>query len=135
MAEADMTEHKAERTIPFYPVHVFTEGLVVLGIVICGGVVGVLGMIMPVGAGNPADPMNTPLHIKPEWYFLALYQILKFVPKSAGAMLPILGLGVVALWPFIDRKADSLRARRMRMVFAAALVIVLIALTIWGEMS
>ena len=59
-----------------------TEFYVVVGIVILALVVGTLGMLFPVGLGAPADPLDTPLHVKPEWYFLALYQLLKYVPSS-----------------------------------------------------
>lgn len=38
----------------------------------------------------PADPLNTPLHIQPEWYFLFAYCILRRIPNKLG--------GVVALF-------------------------------------
>jgi quinol-cytochrome oxidoreductase complex cytochrome b subunit len=86
-----------------------------------------------VGIGDPADPMNTPAHVKPEWYFLSLYQLLKFIPKTIGAVLPVILVGLITIWPFIDRKPDtSPRIRRIRFIFAAIGVIVIIALTIWG---
>ena len=63
----------------------------VAGIVFVALIFGVLGLLLPVGIGEPADPLNTPAHVKPEWYFLALYQLLKYIPKVAGVVLPILG--------------------------------------------
>jgi len=41
----------------------------------------------------PADPLSTPLHIKPEWYFLWLYAILRSIPNKLG--------GVVAMFSAI----------------------------------
>jgi quinol-cytochrome oxidoreductase complex cytochrome b subunit len=123
-------------SIPFYPTHVKTEvkvSLVVLGIFL---LIGIIGFLYPLGLGDPADPMNTPAHVKPEWYFLALYQLLKFVPKTAGVVVPVLLVGVIFLWPFIDRKPPpSPRLRKIRFVFVFISVIILIALTIWGEVS
>jgi len=123
-------------SIPFYPTHVKTEvkvSLVVLGIFL---IVGIIGFLYPLGLGDPADPMNTPAHVKPEWYFLALYQLLKYVPKTAGVVAPVLLVGVILLWPFIDRKPDtSPRLRKFRAIGVAIGVIILIALTIWGEVS
>jgi quinol-cytochrome oxidoreductase complex cytochrome b subunit len=123
-------------SIPFYPDHVRTElrvAYVVLAIVV---VVGIVGQLIPVGLGDPADPLNTPAHVKPEWYFLALYQVLKFVPKTAGVVLPIVGMLLLTIWPFIDRRPDdSPRARRVRFIVVAVLLVISIALTLWGEWS
>lgn len=125
-----------EGTIPFYPDHVRTEVRVVIGLIVLAVMVGLMGLLLPVGLSDPADPLNTPAHVKPEWYFLALYQLLKFIPKTTGAMLPVIGLIILALWPFIDSKKDvSKRALRIRLAVVIVALIVLIALTIWGEVS
>ena len=93
-------------------------------------------MFSPVGIGDPADPMNTPAHVKPEWYFLALYQLLKFIPKSAGAVGPVIALILLALLPFIDSKPDkSKKSQRIRFYTVLVLLVISIALTIWGEVS
>ncbi len=97
---------KDDETIPFYPDHVRTELRVVIGIMGLVLMVGVFGLFFPLGLGEPADPMNTPAHVKPEWYFLALYQLLKFIPKTTGVMIPVLGLILITIWPFLDRKPD-----------------------------
>ena len=82
-----------------------------------------------------ADPMDTPAHAKPEWYFLFLYQILKFVPKTLGVLIPIVGVIVILIWPFIDKKVDTTRARMIRIIASVVVVAAIIALTVWGEVS
>ncbi len=135
MAERTVTQ-ESEDSIPFYPDHVRTELWVAGGVMAVILIIGVLGALFPVGLGEPADPMDTPAHIKPEWYFLGLYQLLKFIPKTAGVLLPIFGVLVVMLWPFIDRKPDSSpRARRIRLIAAGVFLVILIAMTVWGEIS
>ena len=125
-----------KETIPFYPDHVRSEARVVAGIVAVVLVIGVLGLLFPLGLGDPADPMNTPTHVKPEWYFLALYQLLKYLPKTIGAMIPVLLVLLVFLWPFVDRKPEiSKKVQRIRLIVVIIGVIALIALTIWGEVS
>jgi cytochrome b6-f complex subunit 4 len=132
-----MTDISTEKdSIPFFPDHVRTEFRVVLGILVVVLAVAVWGLIQPVGLGTPADPLDTPAHVKPEWYFLALYQLLKFIPKTIGATLPVLAVIVLILWPFIERKPDkSSRIYRYRFIFVAIALVILVAMTIWGEVS
>jgi cytochrome b6-f complex subunit 4 len=137
-------EQKTEDTIPFYPDHIKTEFYVVLGILAIVLIIGLFGMIKPIGTGEPADPLDTPLHVKPEWYFLALYQILKKIPpmvlgiqgKVLGVVLPVVLVALIFLWPFLDTKPDkSKRIYRIRLALVVVAVVTLIALTIWGEVS
>lgn len=134
MSEAELD--KQEETIPFYPDHVKTEFYVTIGVAAIVLIVGLIGLLAPLGLGDPADPFNTPLHVKPEWYFLALYQILKFIPKTTGAVAPVLAVGLIMAWPFLDRKPDrSRKTYRNRMIFVLLSLVILVALTIWGEVS
>ena len=133
---AEIETSSKENSVPFYPVHVSNEAKVVLGISVVAIVIGLIGLFSPVGLGEPADPMNTPAHVKPEWYFLGLYQLLKYISKTAGAVLPIIGVLVITFWPFIDRKPDqSNRSYRNRAIGVAIFMVILIAMTIWGEVS
>ncbi len=137
-------QHSTEDTIPFFPDHVKTEFFVVLGILAIVLVIAIAGLIKPVGLGDPADPLNTPLHVKPEWYFLSLYQILKKIPamvlgiqgKTLGVVFPILLVVALIFWPFIDRRPDKHRwIYWIRLAFSIFAILVIIALTIWGEVS
>lgn len=131
-----MTQSNDEKeTIPFYPDHVRTEAIALIGILALVVVIGVVGSFTPVGLGPPADPMDTPEDIKPEWYFLFLYELLKYVPKTLGAMLPVIGAAVLLLWPFLDRRADSRRARTIRIVLVIVAIVAVIGLTVMGELS
>lgn len=91
----------------------------------------------PPDAMDPADPLSTPAHIKPEWYFLANYQMLKLVPNEfAGILLQ----GIIAAFLFFLPLVDKGEERRFwkRPVFAALTIfgtMVFIILTIWGYYS
>ena len=123
-------------TIPFYPDHILTEFWVAVGLLVIIIIIGMIGMFSPVGIGDPADPMDTPAHVKPEWYFLALYQLLKFIPKSTGAVGPVIALILLTLLPFIDSKPDkSKKSQRIRFFTVLFLLVISIGLTIWGEVS
>lgn len=130
-------------SVPFFPNHFMTEFYVVIGIVVLALAIGAVGMLFPVGLGAPADPLNTPLHVKPEWYFLGLYQLLKYVPPIIlginGPIFAVVGILlavlVVTIWPFLDKKADSKKAMRVRAIGVAVFAVLAIVLTIWGEVS
>jgi quinol-cytochrome oxidoreductase complex cytochrome b subunit len=79
--------------------------------------------------------MNTPAHAKPEWYFLFLYQMLKYVSKTAGVVIPVVGLIVLTIWPFLDRREDTIKARRIRWILVAIALSAIIALTVLGEIT
>jgi ubiquinol-cytochrome c reductase cytochrome b subunit len=52
----------------------------------------------------PADPLVTPTHIKPVWYFTPYYAILKAVPdKLMGVILMFAAVGILFLLPWLDR--------------------------------
>ena len=127
---SEMNEKK--ETIPFFPDHVSTEFWVTVGILIVAIVIGILGMISPIGLEEPADSMVTPDHTQPEWYFLFLFEILKYVPKTTGVIIPFVALAVLVLWPFLDRKIDTHKARRMRILLAVVIMVVIIFLTLLG---
>lgn len=133
MSEAESKPE--EKTIPFFPDHIRTEAYVAIGILVIVFIVGILGSIFPVGLQEPADPMNTPTHAKPEWYFLFLYQLLKYVSKTAGVVIPILGLLLLTIWPFLDRSTDTIKARRFRWVLVAVALTAIVALTVLGEIT
>ena len=91
-------------------------------------------------APGPSNRANTAVYSVPwdteEWYFLALYQIIKFLPKTTGAVLPVIFAGLVLIWPFLDNKPDkSKKTARIRFIVIAILMVILIALTVWGEVS
>ena len=133
-----MTEIKSpeDDSIPFYPTHLRTEFYVTIGVFVLIILVGLIGLFSPIGLGDSADPMNTPAHVKPEWYFLALYQLLKYIPKTSGAVIPVIALILLTIWPFIDKKPDkSKRAQLYRLIAVVCIMLFLVVMTIWGEVS
>lgn len=133
---SDIEQANQKDSIPFYPDHVSTEAKVTVGILGIVVIFGILGLLYPLGLGDPADPLNTPAHVKPEWYFLALYQLLKYIPKTVGAVMPVIAIALITIWPFIDRKKDvSRKVIYYRFILVVVALIVIIAMTVWGEVS
>ncbi len=119
-------EIRAEGGEPFFPYHVLrdlTTTYLVLGLLVS------LAILYPADLGDPADPLTTPLGIKPEWYFLPAYQLLKYVPEVVGVQIPPLCIGVLVLLPLLlDRSPERHPKRRLRAIGVGAVVLGLIVL-------
>ncbi len=63
----------------------------------------VISTILPAESGRRADPTRTPLPILSDWYFLALYQYVKYTPPLWAGLGPGLLIGFGMLVPFLDR--------------------------------
>ena len=94
-------------------------------------------IFFPKDAFIPANPMVTPPHIKPEWYFLANYQVLKIFPNELiGLSVQGAAMTFLALLPFIDRGNEKHPLKRpLFMVCAIGGLILWIGLSIWGHYS
>jgi len=64
----------------------------------------------------PANPMQTPSHIVPEWYFLPFYAILRSIPNKLGGVVAMLGALIVWFFiPFIN--TSEIRSTTFRPLF------------------
>nr|ACO87570.1 cytochrome b [Eremias persica] len=79
-------------TIPFHPYYSYKDALGALMMLFC---LLYLALFSPNLLGDPenfspANPLVTPPHIKPEWYFLFAYAILRSIPNKLGGVLALL---------------------------------------------
>jgi len=83
----------------------------------------------------PANPLQTPPHIVPEWYFLPYYAILRAIPnKLLGVIALFASIGVLAFVPWLDTsKVRSARFRPLYKQFFWILVICCIGLGYLGS--
>nr|ACY38215.1 cytochrome b [Microcavia niata]ADC84182.1 cytochrome B [Microcavia niata] len=90
--------------IPFHPYYTIKD---ILGFLLMILTLMTLVLFSPDLLGDPdnytpANPLNTPPHIKPEWYFLFAYAILRSIPNKLGGVLAlVLSILVLALFPFL----------------------------------
>ena len=82
----------------------------------------------------PADPLVTPPHIVPEWYFLPFYAILRAVPDKLGGVLLMFGaIAVLFVVPWLDTsKVRSMKYRPLGKQFFWIFVIVSLGLGYLG---
>ena len=139
--------------IPFHPYYTVKD---ILGVVVFLIVFVMIVFFAPEMGGYfleynnfvPADPLQTPAHIAPVWYFTPYYSILRAVPPLFNSQFPgvvAMGVSVMVLFllPWLDRGAvKSIRYRGMHFKTAlTAFVIVFLVLgylgtepiTVWGQ--
>ena len=125
-------------SMPFVP-HFLLRDMV--GWYLALAILAALAALFPWELGEKADPFaSAPAGIKPEWYFLFMFQTLRHLPAHIlgieGEVLGVLFFGVcgivVLLVPFLDRGAAAGRARRVLNVLAALAVGFFIVMTAWG---
>jgi ubiquinol-cytochrome c reductase cytochrome b subunit len=94
-------------------------------------------LFLPEAANTPANPLKTPADIKPEWYFLAPYQMLKIIPnKFLGISLQIIAIAVFLFWPFLDTRDErNMLKRPLMLTIFLSLSALWIVLTFWGRYS
>nr|AKU61244.1 cytochrome b [Dasypterus ega] len=119
--------------IPFHPYYTIKD---ILGLVMFLLTLLFLTLFYPDALGEPdnympADPMVTPPHIKPEWYFLFAYAILRSVPNKLGGVLALaFSILILALMPLLHTsKQRSMAFRPFSQCLFWLLIINLITLT------
>ncbi len=109
----------------FFPDHILSETAVFLYFVL---VIILLAIAVPAVMGEPADPTTTPEHIKPEWYFLPFFHMLKLVPGTAGIIIMGVIATLVVCWPVIDHYIFQRIDKALNWRFECSLIFGLIAI-------
>lgn len=92
--------------IPFHPYFTIKD---IVGFIAFFIIFGYFLFFYPNSMGHPdnyipADPLVTPAHIVPEWYFLPFYAILRAVPDKLGGVLMMFGaIAILFALPWLDR--------------------------------
>jgi cytochrome b6 len=111
-------EGKPLRTMPFFPNFLLRD---FLGWILALGCLAAIAALYPWELGVKADPFApAPAGIRPEWYFVFMFQTLKFIPPKIwfieGEVLGVLGFAIAGilflLVPFLDRRASRGQASK-----------------------
>ena len=121
--------------IPFHPYYTVKD---IMGVVVFLAVFALIMFFVPEGGGyfieapnfEPANPLKTPQHIAPVWYFTPYYSILRAVPdKFLGVIAMGAAVAILFVLPWLDRSTvKSIRYRGIYykialMIFAASFII------------
>ena len=115
----DGIDVKAKRdTLPFHPYITSKDSLALLAFAFGYAVIVFYAPNFLNHPDNaiPANPLSTPEHIVPEWYFLPFYAILRAIPnKLLGVIALFGGVAILFFLPFLDR--SKVRSCRYRPVY------------------
>jgi len=93
--------------IPFHPYFSFKD---IFGFIFIIMLLFILTILAPYKLGDPdnfipANPLVTPPHIQPEWYFLFAYAILRSIPNKLGGVIAlVLSIAILFILPFTNNK-------------------------------
>jgi len=118
--------------VRFFPDIIYKDLIVAFGVFIL-----LVGLATFVGVKNepPADPGDSTYIPRPEWYFLFLFQFLKYFPGQiewiGTTVVPVLAIAALFLMPFIDRSPlRHWKHRRTAIAIMGVVVLGMVALTV-----
>jgi cytochrome b6 len=131
-------EGRVRLSIKFLPNFLLRD---MVGWLVALAVLVALAAVFPWELGEKADPFApAPAGIKPEWYFLFMFQALKLLPAKIGPVdgeiVGVLGMGalgvLLVLVPFLDRRASQGRRSPLFTWLGLAALVFIVAMTLWG---
>ncbi len=119
--------------IPFHPYFTFKD---IVGFIVIIFILISLVLIRPNLLGDPdnfipANPLVTPAHIQPEWYFLFAYAILRSIPNKLGGVIAlVLSIAILIILPFYNlRKFRGIQFYPINQVIFWSILVTVILLT------
>nr|UEP13622.1 cytochrome b [Asarkina ericetorum] len=91
--------------IPFHPYFSYKD---ITGFIVMIMLLTMLTLMNPYMLGDPdnfipANPLVTPIHIQPEWYFLFAYAILRSIPNKLGGVIAlVMSIAILMIMPFYN---------------------------------
>lgn len=119
--------------IPFHPYFTYRD---IFGFIILLILLVILTLVRPYLLGDPdnfipANPLVTPIHIQPEWYFLFAYAILRSIPNKLGGVIAlVLSIAILFILPFSHlRKFQGIQFYPINQILFWFIVTIVILLT------
>jgi cytochrome b6 len=136
--ELEKIPESKRKSIPFFPdfvIHDFIIWMIVLNII------ALLAVFFPWELGVKADSLApAPAGIRPEWYFIFMFETLKLIPPHVlflegelfGILIFMIGGLIWFFVPLLDLKAKIGARSRFWNIFGVGLIIYMVGMTIWG---
>nr|ADW83172.1 cytochrome b [Nannochorista philpotti] len=119
--------------IPFHPYFSFKD---LTGFIILMMALTLLTLLNPYLLGDPdnfipANPLVTPIHIQPEWYFLFAYAILRSIPNKFGGVIALVfSIAILMIMPFYHlSKFQGIQFYPINQILFWSLIVIVLLLT------
>nr|BCD58796.1 cytochrome b [Neope goschkevitschii] len=119
--------------IPFHPFFTFKD---LIGFIILILILTLLTLTNPYLLGDPdnfipANPLVTPIHIQPEWYFLFAYAILRSIPNKLGGVIAlVMSILILIILPFtFNKKIQGIQFYPLNQILFWSMIATIILLT------
>ena len=95
-----------------------------------------LSLVFPAGLSEKANPLITPDHIKPEWYFFFQFRLLKLTGLDTAVMLTGALVLLVLFWPWVDVLLEKIAPGKDLGVYVGIVAFLLfLTFTVWESMT
>nr|QID48493.1 cytochrome b [Yunnantettix bannaensis] len=97
-----------QEKIPFHPYFSFKDSITMLFTILMLSMISTQSPYILGDPDNfiPANPLVTPPHIQPEWYFLFAYAILRSIPNKLGGVIALLmSIAILMIMPFYKKSS------------------------------
>jgi len=129
----DLWRDPTQKYIPYFWEELASQAMILF---LSLGIIGGLALLWPADLAPRANVLVTPSGIKPEWYFLGLFQLIKVIPEVAGLVLAGVVILLLVILPFVDRGPErNPWYKPVTTTIALVVIIGLIVLTVWGTVS
>nr|YP_009651415.1 cytochrome b [Orthetrum melania]QDA21666.1 cytochrome b [Orthetrum melania] len=118
--------------IPFHPYFSWKD---IMGFLVMTMSLIMLSLVNPYLLGDPdnfipANPLVTPVHIQPEWYFLFAYAILRSIPNKLGGVIAlVMSIAILFIMPLMKSSFRGLQFYPMNQLLFWVMVSIVILLT------
>jgi cytochrome b6 len=133
---------KTYRRMKFFPNFIMRD---LIGWILAVGILAALAALFPWELGVKADPFApAPAGIKPEWYFLFMFQTLKYIPgrmwifegEVIGILFFMLAAAVLFVIPFINRSPENNpRRNQLFTLFGVFALLYIVVMTVVGYLA
>lgn len=141
MSVPEKYEGQISKTMKFVPNFILRD---LIGWILAIGALAALAALFPWELGEKADAFApAPAGIKPEWYFLFMFQTLKYIPPKVlgmdGEVLGIMAFNLVALLlfvvPFLDRGPENRKRTLIFNIIGVLALLYIVVMTIIGYVT
>ncbi len=129
------------RAMPFFPNFLLRD---LVGWLTALMILTALAAYVPAELGDKADPFaSAPAGIKPEWYFMFMFQTLKYLPSHIlgieGEIIGTIGFGLAAVFllliPFLDRRTVRGQTTQLFTWIGISVIVYIVVLTYLGYVA